>query len=220
MTPRSLRAASMADAAVTALQALALTVAAVLPVFVFAHTGEGLPHDHGGMSAGAAFGAGFTHPFTGPDHLAAMLAVGLWSALTQTGRRMLAAPFAFAGLLLIGALAGLALGDEGFSVPGVEPMVAVSVLVLGLVAAARWRVGAAASSALVGAFAVFHGLAHGAELEGGAALAGMVLATALLHAGGLALGLRLRALAPVWSRVAGGAIALLGLGLLSRMVLA
>ena len=39
-------------------------------------------------------------------------------------------------------------------------------------------------------------------------------------AGGLALGLKLRALAPVWSRAAGGAIALLGLGLLTRLVIA
>lgn len=219
MTARLLPA-SLTDAAVTALQALALTVAAVLPVFVFAHTGDGSLHDHGTQSAGAAFGDGFTHPFTGLDHLAAMLAVGLWSALTQTGRRMLAAPFAFAGLLLAGALVGLAVADEGLRVPGVEPMVAASVLVLGLVAAARWRLGATMSAALVGAFAVFHGLAHGAELQGGAALAGMVLATALLHAGGLALGLKLRSLAPVWSRAAGGAIALLGLGLVARMVVA
>jgi urease accessory protein len=219
MTARLLPA-SFADAAVTALQALVLTVAAVLPVFVFAHTGEGVPHDHGTQSAVAVFGAGFSHPFTGLDHLAAMLAVGLWSALTQTGRRMLAAPFAFAGLLLAGALTGFALADEGFQVPGVEPMVAASVLVLGLAAAARWRLGTTMSAALVGAFAVFHGLAHGAELQGGAALAGMVLATALLHAGGLAIGMKLRSSAPVWSRAAGGAIALLGLGLLARVVVA
>lgn len=191
---------------------LVATAVAALPAVAAAHAGDAA-HDHG-------LTAGLMHPFTGLDHLAAMLAVGLWSALTQTGRRMLGAPFAFAGLLLIGALAGLGLGAQALVVPGVEPMVAASVLVLGLVAAARWRLGAFASAALVGTFAVFHGLAHGAELGGGAALVGMVLATALLHAGGLALGLRLRALAPVWSRAAGGTIALLGLGLLTRMVIA
>ena len=191
---------------------LVATAVAALPAVAAAHAGDAA-HDHG-------LTAGVMHPFTGLDHLAAMLAVGLWSALTQTGRRMLAAPFAFAGLLLVGALAGLGLGTQGLAVPGVEPMVAASVLVLGLIAAARWRLGATASAALVGAFAVFHGLAHGAELGGGAALVGMVLATALLHAGGLALGLKLRALAPVWSRAAGGAIALLGLGLLTRLVIA
>ena len=175
---------------------LVATAVAALPAVAAAHAGDAA-HDHG-------LTAGFMHPFTGLDHLAAMLA----------------APFAFAGLLLVGAVVGLGLGAQGLAVPGVEPMVAASVLVLGLVAAARWRLGATASAALVGAFAVFHGLAHGAELGGGAALVGMVLATALLHAGGLALGLKLRALAPVWSRAAGGAIALLGLGLLTRLVIA
>jgi urease accessory protein len=187
---------------------------AALPALAFAHVGE-QPHDHG---ASLGLAAGFLHPFSGLDHLAAMLAVGLWSALTQTGRRMLAAPFAFAGLLLVGALIG-ATGVAG-ALPGVEPLVAASVLVLGLTAAMRWSLSTGASAALVGAFAVFHGLAHGAELGGGAALIGMVAATALLHAGGLALGLRLRAAAPAWSRAAGGTIALLGLGLLTRLVVA
>jgi urease accessory protein len=196
------------------LAAPAAFAALVLPALAFAHAGDA-PHDHG-VSLG--FSAGFLHPFTGLDHLAAMLAVGLWSALTQTGRRMLAAPFAFAGLLLVGALIGAA--GIASALPGVEPMVAASVLALGLIAATRWKLSAAASSALVGAFAVFHGLAHGAELGGGTALIGMVAATALLHGGGLALGLKLRALAPVWSRAAGGAIALLGLGLLTRLVIA
>lgn len=196
------------------LAATAAVAAAALPALAFAHAGDA-PHDHG---ASLGFTAGFLHPFTGLDHLAAMLAVGLWSALTQTGRRMLAAPFAFAGLLLAGALIGAA--GLASVLPGVEPMVAASVLALGLIAATRWKLSAAASSALVGAFAVFHGLAHGAELGGGTALIGMVAATALLHAGGLALGLKLRALAPLWSRAAGGAIALLGLGLLTRLVIA
>lgn len=200
---------STQSATKTVARTAAIALAATLPAFAFAHVGEGTAHAHG-------LEAGFTHPFTGLDHLAAMLAVGLWSALTQTGRRMLAAPFAFAGLLLVGAL----LGAAGLSLPGVEPIVAASVLVLGLIAAARWHLGTAASAWLVGGFAVFHGLAHGSELQGAPALIGMVAATALLHAAGLALGVKLRALAPVWSRAAGGAIALLGLGLLGRMVIA
>lgn len=181
----------------------------LLPSLGWAHGAEGHAHAHG-------LTAGVLHPFTGLDHLAAMLAVGLWSALTQRGRAMLVAPLSFALLLLAGALAGRA----GVSLPGVEPLVAASVLVLGLIAAARWRLGAVASALLVGAFAVFHGLAHGTELSGGSALAGMVVATALLHALGLAIGLKLRALAPLWARTAGGVIALLGLGLLTRLVLA
>ncbi|SEK40956.1 urease accessory protein [Roseateles sp. YR242] len=186
-------------------------VAAMTPALVLAHAGEGLPHDHG-------LSAGFVHPFTGLDHLAAMLAVGLWSALTHQGRRMVAAPLAFAGWLLMGALLGAWMSAAGGSLPGVEPMVAASVLVLGLVAAARWKLGASASAALVSAFAVFHGLAHGSELQGASALAGMVAATVVLHALGLSAGLWLRTLAPLWSRMAGASLALVGLGLLTRMV--
>ncbi len=185
--------------------------AAALPTLALAHAGEGLPHDHG-------LSAGFVHPFTGLDHLAAMLAVGLWSALTQQGRRMLVAPLAFAGWLLMGALAGVALAHAGVQVPMVEPVVAASVLVLGLLAAARWSLAPLASAGLVGAFAVFHGLAHGAELQGVQALIGMVSATLVLHAMGMGLGLWLRRLAPLWSRLAGASVALLGLGLLTRMV--
>lgn len=185
----------------------------MLPGLALAHAGEGLPHDHG-------LSAGFLHPFTGLDHLAAMLAVGLWSALTQQGRRMLVAPLAFAGWLLMGALAGVAMAQAGMPAAAslVEPMVAASVLVLGLVAAARWTLAPLASIALVGAFAVFHGLAHGAELQGLQALIGMVGATWVLHAVGMGLGLTLRRLAPQWSRLAGASVALLGLGLLTRMV--
>ena len=130
------------------------------------------------------------HPFTGLDHLVAMLAVGVWSALAaaQPGWRSLAAaPLSFAALLWIGAL--LALG--GASLPAVEPMIATSLLVLGLLVATRRALPTPAGMALVGGFALFHGAAHGAELAGPAALAGMVLATGLLHGAGLLIGLQL-----------------------------
>jgi len=172
----------------------------LVPALALAHTGDGSLHEHG-------FVAGLVHPFTGLDHLGAMLAVGLWSAASQQGRKVLVAPLSFAGLLLVGAL----LAMSGFTLPAVEPMVAASVFVIGLLAAWRLHLNAAASGALVGAFALFHGLAHGAELQGAPALAGMVAATALLHAGGIALGL---ALSPRVARAAGGGIALLGIGLM------
>ena len=182
------------------LKRIVSALALCTPVLAFAHPGDGsLLHDHGAL-------AGFLHPFTGADHLAAMLAVGLWSALVQRGRMILVAPISFAALLLVGALAGMA----GVALPMVEPLVAASVLVLGLLVATRFRMGAAATGALVGAFAVFHGLAHGAELQGYGALAGMVAATALLHAAGIAIGLKL---SPRFTRAAGAGIAVLGLAL-------
>lgn len=217
MRKTSLRRTIMATSAA----ALGLASTAVL-----AHTGD-LGHVHG-ADAGASFLQGALHPLTGLDHLAAMVSVGLWSALTSTGasgnkRSVWTAPAAFAATLLIGALLGLG----GLSLPGIEPMIAASLLVLGLLVSTRTALPSLAGGALVAVFALFHGLAHGAELSGGhaaAALAGMVLSTAALHAAGIALGLVMlqmrrpgtSATAGRWApRVAGLAVAAFGASLLT-----
>jgi urease accessory protein len=170
-------------------------VAALSASTVLAHTGVGADAHTHAQDALSSFTAGATHPLTGLDHLAAMVAVGCWSALSMgpgRGRqsRAWAAPAAFAITLLLGALIGMA----GLSLPGVEPMIAASLLVLGLLVATRAALPTAAGAALVAMFALFHGVAHGSELGGHAlaSLAGMVLSTATLHAAGIALGLRLR----------------------------
>lgn len=189
------------------LRPLVLLAAAFASGASFAHTGA-TPHEHAG------FVAGFLHPLTGADHLAAMLAVGLWSALAA--RPAWLAPLAFVALLAIGALAGFA----GLAVPAVEPMIAASLLVVGLLLASRRALPVAAAMALAGLFAFFHGAAHGHELAGGAqlaALAGMVLATALLHAIGIAIGQLAMARQAWLPRVSGTAVALLGSALLLRL---
>ncbi|WP_395670034.1 HupE/UreJ family protein [Rhodoferax sp.] len=184
---------------------------------VAAHTvhtglgGDSTPHTH----ALDSLLQGMLHPITGLDHVAAMLAVGCWSALTA--RRVWVAPLAFANVLLAGALLGMA----GVALPAVEPMVASSLLVLGLLLASRTRMQGAASALLVGGFAAFHGWAHGSELSGAlwfAPLAGMVLATLALHTLGVALGLALRGRSLWWSRMAGAMVALAGAALLVRAV--
>jgi urease accessory protein len=189
---------------------LAALAACAAPLAALAHTG-GAPHDHGTTSA---FLAGFTHPFTGLDHLAAMVAVGAWSALTM--RRVWVAPVAFALALLAGALLGLA----GVTLPAVEPVIAASLLVLGLLVATGLRLPMVASTALVAGFALFHGAAHGQELAGpgaAAALAGMVIATAMLHGAGIGFGLVLRDGHRWLPRVAGAAVAAFGLVLLAPL---
>ncbi len=190
---------------------LALAVL-LLPLAASAHTGV-----DGGMHHG--FVTGFMHPLTGADHLAAMVAVGLWSALAaRRGADLLWAPLAFAGMLLVGALMGLA----GVQLPAVEPMIAASLLVLGLLVATRIHLPAAVAAAVVGVFAVFHGVAHGHELAGeqGAALtlAGMVAATVLLHLAGIATGWALRHANAWLPRVGGAAVVALGATLLSQAV--
>ena len=188
------------------------TLATSAPIAALAHTGVDAGMHHG-------FVTGFMHPLTGLDHLAAMLAVGLWSALVarRAWPDLLSAPAGFAAMLLVGALAGL----QGLEVPGVEPMIAASLLVMGLLVATRLQVPGPVAALLVGAFAAFHGLAHGYELAGepGAALtlAGMLSATVLLHGVGIGLGWAMRH-APRWTpQVTGGAVALLGLAMLTRL---
>ncbi|RZI91747.1 MAG: HupE/UreJ family protein [Variovorax sp.] len=191
----------------TAAKALALL--SLLPLAASAHTGADAGLHHG-------LAAGFMHPLTGVDHLAAMVAVGLWSALTarRAWPDLLWAPLAFAGMLLVGALMGLA----GIRLPAVEPMIAASLLVLGLFVVTRAQMPALAAAIVVGGFAIFHGLAHGNELAGNASaaatLAGMVGATVLLHAAGIAIGWALRHANVCVPRLAGAAVVLLGAVLL------
>jgi urease accessory protein len=181
-----------------------MTLALCLPALALAHTGADA-HTHD------AFYAGLQHPLTGLDHLAAMVALGVWSALAL--RRVWLAPAAFVLMLAVGAVAGL----QGLGVPAIEPMIAASLLVLGLLVAVRRSLPLVAALALAGFFAFFHGAAHGQELaseQDWPALAGMLLATAALHGLGILLGRQLftrqRWLAPA----AGSAVALLGSALL------
>lgn len=186
-----------------------LLLIAALPLAAAAHTGADAGLHHG-------LAAGFLHPLTGPDHLAAMVAVGLWSALTarRAWPDLLWAPLGFALMLLAGAMLGLA----GVQLPAVEPMIAASLLVLGLLVVTQRRLPAFAAAALVGVFALFHGAAHGQELAGEAGgaltLAGMLAATVLLHAAGIALGGALRRGQRWMPRLAGAAVAIFGIALL------
>jgi len=173
-----------------------------------AHTGALGDHVHPG------FMAGLLHPFTGIDHLAAMLAVGVWSALAV--RPVWVAPLAFVALLGAGALGGLA----GVAVPGVEPMIAASLLVTGLLIATRAQWPVRAAALVAGLFAFFHGAAHGMELSGvgvAQALAGMLVGSAALHLTGIGLGRWVFDQRRWLSAMAGGAVALLGSALLLRM---
>ena len=167
------------------------------PALALAHPGEAA-HAHG-------FAAGLAHPFTGLDHLLAMLALGVWSALGA--RRVALAPLAFGAALLAGAAFGVPL-------PVVEPMIAASLLGLGLLLAGGTRLPALAGAGVAALFGVFHGAAHGQELSGPAALAGMAAASLLLQGAGLLLGRLLRERAAWLPRLAGTVLALFGASLL------
>jgi urease accessory protein len=143
---------------------------------------------HDGHHHSLSFMTGLLHPFTGMDHLTAMLLVGVWSAVAM--RPVWFAPLAFMALLMVGAV----WGADGVSMPAVEPMVAVSLLVLGLLLWRAQKLSLVQTFGLIGGFAFFHGLAHGQELGGPnqwSALLGMLLGTAVLHLTGMLLGQRL-----------------------------
>jgi urease accessory protein len=184
---------------------IALIAAALAAVATpaFAHVGG-----HGGNS----LAAGFAHPFTGLDHLLAMTAVGLWAGLAS-GRAAWAWPAAFVAFML----AGFGLGLGAAPLPGVEAAILASVVVLGLAAAARLKAPLALGAAVVAAFALAHGYAHGQEAPpagAGAFAAGFAAATALLHLAGLALAWTVvRLKAPRLAQAAGLGVAATGLAL-------
>ena len=170
-----------------------------LPFAVMAHTGQ----------HGQGFADGFTHPFLGIDHLAAMLMVGIWSMLNS--RRVWLAPLTFIALLTVGALAG----QQGFSIPQLEPLVAASVIVLGVMLTLPFALGTTTSLAVIAAFAFCHGLAHGSELAAGSSvLSGMILGSALLHVSGMLIAQRALQHHAGRTLRLGQAAALLGSGLL------
>jgi urease accessory protein len=135
-------------------------------------------------SQGAGLMAGLTHPFVGLDHLLAMIAVGIWAGQLG-GRAVWLIPLTFVSVMAAAA----SLASFGLLLPLIEPAIACSVLVLGLLIAGSVRLPTSLGALLVGLFAVFHGYAHGLELPQAASPilygAGFVLATALLHGLGI-----------------------------------
>jgi urease accessory protein len=195
-----------------------LTAMAMLAAGVLVDVWAGPAFAHTGVSATTGLAQGFLHPLGGVDHVLAMVAVGLYAAQLG-GRGLWLLPSAFVVTMVVGGLAGYA----GVALPMVEPVIGVSVVAMGALIALGVRLPNLAAMALVAAFALAHGHAHGGE---GAELAsfltyaaGFVAATALLHGAGIAVGLTLDRLAPlpatVIRRAAGVAGALAGIAILA-----
>lgn len=162
-----------------------------------------------GVSGGLV--SGFLHPIFGLDHVVAMIAVGLWGAFLG-GSAIWMLPIVFPLVMALGGVMGI----SGVPLPQVEAGIAASAIVLGLMVAGAVRPPLWVAGLIVGAFAIFHGHAHGTELPQAAnAMSysiGFVVATGLLHLTGIAFGLLTK-----WNsgkllvRGGGAAIALAGL---------
>jgi len=168
---------------------------------------------HPGHGSTASFAAGIAHPFGGLDHIAVMVAVGLWAAL-KGGRALWLWPAAFVGVMLVGAAFGMA----HVPVPLVEPGILASVVVLGLMVALAVHLPVWTGAAIVAAFALLHGHAHGTEVAENVGsieyMAGFALATATLHGVGIAFAqLMTRAHLRPLVRIAGAVCVVIGSGL-------
>lgn len=141
-------------------------------------------HAHSPGAAVSGWQDGFHHPLNGWDHLLAMLAVGVWAAQSQ-GHAVWRIPVAFVVMMSFGGL----IGASGFSVPGSEPMILLSVPVFGVIVIGRIRFRAALSLFIVVFFGFFHGFAHGQEMPPSASVipfaVGFMTATLLLHGIGI-----------------------------------
>lgn len=178
----------------------------------------GVASAHSGGGEAGGFTSGFLHPIFGLDHVAAMVAVGLWGAFLGS-RAMWLLPVIFPVVMAIGG----ALGVAGVEIPGVEVGIALSAIALGAMIAFAVKPPLWVAGVVVGVFAIFHGHAHGTELpESANALAfaaGFVISTGLLHLCGIAFGLLVK-----WPsgktavRVAGGAISVLGVCFLTGVL--
>lgn len=163
-----------------------------------------MAHAHAGHAAG--WEAGLLHPFTGLDHLSALIAVGIW-AKQMGGRAVWCVPLAFICVMALGGLLGIAAIPLHF----IEGGVLASVLVLGALIASQARYSLPVSMSLVSLFALFHGYAHGVEMPHNASgfgyALGFMLSTAALHLTGITIA---SALARSGLRILGMLIALIG----------
>lgn len=181
-------------------------LALVLASPVLAHTGH---------ATGGGFLTGFQHPLLGADHVAAMVAVGFWSALFSRPAGWLL-PVAFLLAMILGGV----LGTIGIPLPGVETGIAASALIIGLAIMLNVPSLVIAGS-VVAIFAIFHGYAHGNEMPGSANpliyATGFVAGTGLLHLLGAGFGYHIRSNL-LATRAAGATVALAGAGFMAGII--
>lgn len=151
-------------------------------------------HAHIGHGT-SGFYEGITHPF-GLDHLLAMVAVGIWSVSALPSNKVWQGPATF----MLSLIASAAIGAMGITVPLLENLISLSVVLFGvMLIVARLKLATVSGLALIALAGSLHGLAHGAETpETGFAMyaSGFLMTTAALHFGGVLAGLSIKRYVP------------------------
>ncbi len=193
------------------------TIALSSILLLLVATSPALAHSDAASLQGG-FMSGFMHPISGLDHVVAMVAVGLWGAFLGKPAIWIL-PVVFPLVMAFGG----ALGVAGVPIPYIETGIALSGVVLGLAVLFALRPPMWIAAFIVGAFAIFHGHAHGTELPNATNpliySLGFVIGTGLLHLAGILIGELKRLPWGDWIVRAGGAIiALIGLGFLTHII--
>lgn len=183
--------------------------AILMPAMALAHPG------HESLMTHNAFYIGLIHPFTGLDHVLAMFSVGLWAAFTMTTRMQQAATLiTFLAAMLLGSVLSL----QGATLPAVEPLILLSLLVFGLLLATAVRLPIWIALSITAFFALFQGFAHGHEIPAQAQalgyVGGFLVGTLALLFCGATTGKALHPHAGWIIRAGGAAVAAYGLALL------
>jgi len=185
-------------------------VSAILFYLLLAQPAWAGPVD--GMGVGNSFLEGVLHPWFGIDHLLATLAIGMLVVHVDKGS-MIAVPIVFLSSLM----AGTGLNGSGIWLPWGEPIVALSVILLGAALIPGWKYTELLLAVMVALFGIYHGYVHGTDGLAGAIplefLFGLLVGTALLLGLGIWIGHWVEPSSKV-SRSIGAAIALAGCGLL------
>jgi len=175
------------------LRACVLLAVALASTSAFAHTGA---HSAAMLTSSSTHGqawlTGLWHTFSGWDHWAAALLVGLWSSLTLPRRQVWLGPLSFCGVVAAGTWFALQFGVHSALSDWIEPMILTSVGVLLALAALRVHLGLPTMALGLATFGLWHGLAHGLELSqityAGSIAGGVLCGTAAAHLIGALLG--------------------------------
>ena len=194
-----------------------LSFIAMIGLFTFMMSQPAFAHvNEEGLKGG--FISGYIHPLLGWDHVAAMVAVGIWGAFLGH-RAVWILPIVFPFVMVLGGV----LGMVGLPVPFIVPGIALSSIIIGLAIAFKWRAPLWIASVIVGIFAIYHGYAHGQNLPAAsnpiAFALGFVLGSGTLHFIGILFSLLDRYKWGIKALQLGGVIiALVGLAVLTGLI--
>ncbi|MBT8622794.1 HupE/UreJ family protein [Polynucleobacter paneuropaeus] len=192
-----------------------------LMLFVFSIVFSQISNAHPGHVDYPSFMSGLMHPFSGIDHLLVIFLVGFWSVCCL--RKIWVGPLAF----MLGMVLGVLLGLASVSITWLEWAISISVVLAGAFTILRKKMDSHLGLYILTIFGIFHGLAHGEVLSimpmnflsaSVQDLAGLLLATSMLHLLGMGVAKVGNASLPMISKSTGAISLTYGLFLIFKLI--